>query len=191
MNRCIHIVHRRCWRNRCISWSVVFRMTYRITSIMIVVVICVMHWIQSIVRVIVHWRTISVIVEAELRRAMIVSDTTWHNCYIVSLYTRSVPTEIHRFKVLKSGERVELIAQFIIWHHRISPRWVRQIGRNLYRHSFNSSRAYVDPASRIVVTIVRIQICVNVTTIAHITNILNVIVNGNCVLVVIVSHKGL
>ena len=103
----------------------------RIAAVVVVVLIGVMMRIQrrSAVevsgRITTRWRRqdriVAVIVEAVGRGAIVVTRTRSHAVHHPRLVVRAIPAEADRLEVLKGGEAVELVIQFVVRHHRIDP----------------------------------------------------------------------
>jgi hypothetical protein len=71
-----------------------------------------------------RWRhrwTITVIVEAEFARTGVVADARSHRDHHPRLVAIAVPAETHWLEVFESGEAVEFVTQFVVWHHRVGP----------------------------------------------------------------------
>ena len=166
-------------------WSVVGWITAVQVVVMIGVVMRI-HWRSAVevtrriaTRRRRHNRIVAVIVEAIRRGAIVVARTRSHAVNHPRLVVRSVPAEADRLKVLKSGEAVELIIQFVVRHHRIDPRWIRTIGRNRDGDSSDAPRAHSHVLIGIAITVVRIEVDVEITTISVVSDILYIIVNGD------------
>ena len=126
-----------------------------------------------------HDRIVTVIVEAVGVRTIVVARTRRYTVDHPRFVARSVPAEAHRLKVFKSGEAVKLIVQFVVWHHRVDPGGIRTVGRNGDRNPSDATRAHSHVLRAIAAAIVGIQIDVEIATIGVISDILNIIVDGD------------
>lgn len=68
-----------------------------------------------------HRRTIAIVVEAEVARTAVVADARSHLDHHPRLVAIAVPAETHWLEVFESGEAVEFVTQFVVWHHRVGP----------------------------------------------------------------------
>ena len=68
-----------------------------------------------------HRWTIAVVVEAEVAWTGVVADARSHRDHHPWLVAIAVPAETHWLEVFESGEAVEFVTQFVVWHHRVGP----------------------------------------------------------------------
>ena len=131
-----------------------------------------------------HRRAETIVVEAIVTRTTIVAGTRAYVNDHPRFCARSVPVEAERFKVLKDGERVELITQFVVWHDHVSERRIRTIGRNFYCDSLDPARANSNILFGVVVAVVGVKVDVYITPIGVVTNVLHVIIDRDRIVVV-------
>lgn len=102
----------------------------RIATATVVIAVGVMVWIhrRHVVRVTraMAWRrrhrwTIAVIVEAEVTRTGVVADARSNVDHHPRLVAIAVPAETHWLEVFESGEAIEFVTQFVVWHHCVGP----------------------------------------------------------------------
>ena len=122
---------------------------------------------------------VTVIVEAVGARTIVVARTRRHPVDHPRLGARSVPAEAYRLEVFEGGEAVELIVQFVVWHHRVDPGGIWTVGRNGNRNPSDATRAHSHVLRAVAVAIVGIQVDVEIATIGVISDILNIIVDGD------------
>ena len=91
----------------------------------------------------------------------------------------AIPAETHWFKVLKSGEAVKLVAKFVVRHHRVGPGRIRTVCRDAHGDPLDATRAYSHILSGIAMTIIGIEVDVEIATIGVVSYILNIIVDGD------------
>ena len=121
--------------------------------------------------------TVAVIVEAVVVRAVIVARTRADVDDHPGLVAVAVPVEAYRLEVFEDREAVELVAQLVVRHHRIDPRGIRTIGGDGNGHPADSTGADADPFASVVVTVVRIQVQVDVASVGIITDVLYVVID--------------
>ena len=126
-----------------------------------------------------HDRIVTVIVEAVRVRAVVVARTRRYAVDHPRFSARTVPAEAHRLEVFKSGEAVELIIQFVVRHHRVNPGGIRTVGRNGDRNPSDTTWAYSHVLRAIAVAVVGIEVDIEITTIGIVSDILNIIVDGD------------
>ena len=126
-----------------------------------------------------HHRTIAVIVVAVGAGTVVVTNTRTDVDDHPRLVAIAIPAETHRLEVFESGEAVELIVQFVVRHHRVQHRGVGTIGRDANRNPSDATRAHFHVLIGIAITIVRIEVDIEITAIGVISDILNIIVNGD------------
>ena len=122
---------------------------------------------------------VTVIVEAVVARAIVVARTWGHAVDYPRLGARSVPAEAHGLEVFEGGEAVELIVQFVVWHHRVDPGGVRAIGRDGNRDPSDATRAHSHVLRAVAIAIVWIEVDIEIATISVVSDILNIIVDGD------------
>lgn len=102
----------------------------RIATVTVVIAVGVVVWIhrRHVVRVTWamawrwrHRRTIAIVVEAEVARTAVVADARSHLDHHPRLVAIAVPAKTHWLEVFESGEAVEFVTQFVVWHHRVGP----------------------------------------------------------------------
>ena len=124
-------------------------------------------------------RIVTVIVEAVGVRTIVVARTRRHTVDHPRLVVRTIPAEADRLEVFESGEAVESTVQFVVRHHRIDPGGIRTVGRNGDRNPSDTTRAYSHVFRAVAVAIVGIQVDIEIATIGVISDILNIIVDGD------------
>ena len=124
-------------------------------------------------------RIVTVIVEAVGVRAIVVTRTRRHAVDYPGLGARSVPAEANGLEVFEGGETVELIVQFVVRHHRVDPGGIRTVGRNGHRNPSDATWAHSHVLRAVAVAIVGIKVNIEIATISVISNILNIIVDGD------------
>ena len=159
----------------------------RIAAVVVMITVGVVHRVQRRDAVEVsrrittrrrrHVGTEAVIVEAVGVRAVIVARTRSDVDDHPGLVAVAVPVEGHRLEVLEHREAVELVAEFVVRHHRIDPRGIRTIGRDGDGHPLDTTRAHADPFLGIVVTVVRIQVDVDVSSVGIIPDVLHIVID--------------
>ena len=102
----------------------------RIATVTVVIAVGVVVWIhrRHVVRVTRamawrwrHRRTIAIVVEAEVARTGVVADARSHRDHHPRLVAIAIPAETHWLEVFESGEAVEFVTQFVVWHHCVGP----------------------------------------------------------------------
>ena len=126
-----------------------------------------------------HDRIVTVIVEAVGVRAVVVARTRRYAVDHPRFSARSVPAKAHRLEVFKNGEAVEFTVQFVVRHHRVDPGGIRTVGRNGDRNPSDTTRAYSHVFRAIAVAIVGIEVDIEITPISIVSDILNIIVDGD------------
>ena len=126
-----------------------------------------------------HRRTVAVVVVAVLTGAIVVARTRRHPVDHPRLGARTVPAEAHGLEVFEGGEAVELIVQFVVWHHRVDPGGIRTVGRNGDRNPSDATRAHSHVLRAVAVAIVGIEVDIEIATISVVSDILNIIVDGD------------
>ena len=126
-----------------------------------------------------HHRTIAIVVVAVGAGTVVVvrtrSDVNDHPRLVVI----TVPAEAHRLEVFEGGEAVELVAQFIVWHHRVKNGGIRTVGWDTDRNPSDTARTYFHVLVGVAVTVIRIKVDIEIATISVISDILNIIVDGD------------
>ncbi len=110
---------------------------------------------------------------------MVVAGSWSHMNDYPRLVVIAIPAETHWFKVLESGEAVKLVAKFVVRHHRVGPGRIRTVSRDAHRNPLDATRAYSHIFSGIAMTVIRIEINVEIATIGVVSDILNIIVDGD------------
>ena len=161
----------------------------RIAAASVVVMVGVVVRIQRRSAIEVSWRIatrrrgqdriVTVIVEAVGVWTIVVTRTRRHSVNHPRLVTRSVPAEPHWLEVFESSEAIELIVQFIVRHHRIHPGGIGTIGRNGNRNPSDATRAHSHVLRAVTVAIVGIEVDIEIATISVVSDILNIIVDGD------------
>jgi hypothetical protein len=154
----------------------------RIAAIVVVVMVGVVvriHGVRSGSTRRRHRRTIAVVVVAVFTRTIVVTRARRHAVDHPRLVTRSVPAEAHWLEVFEGGEAVELVVQFIVRHHRVDPGGVGAVGRNGDRNPSDATRAHSHVLRAVAVAIVGIEVDIEIATIGVISDILNIIVDGD------------
>ena len=95
------------------------------------------------------------------------------------LVVGSIPAEAHWLVVFEDGEAVEFTVQFVVRHHRIDPGGIRAVGRDGNRNSPDAARAYFHVLVGVAIAIIGIQIDVEIATVGVVSDILNIIVDGD------------
>ena len=126
-----------------------------------------------------HHRTVAVVVVAVVTGAGVVTRTRSDMDDHPRLVAIAVPAEAYRLEVFEGGEAVELVIQLVVGHHRVQHRGVRTVGRDAYRDSSDATGADAHVLVGETATIVGIEIDVEVTAIGVVSNILNIIVDGD------------
>ena len=173
-----------------VAWSFMLRDEVgRIAAIVVVVMVGVVVRIQRRSAIEVSWRIatrrrgqdriVTVIVEAVGVWTIVVTRTRRHSVNHPRLVTRSVPAEAHWLEVFESSEAIELIVQFIVRHHRIHPGGIGTIGRNGNRNPSDATRAHSHVLRAVTVAIVGIEVDIEIATISVVSDILNIIVDGD------------
>lgn len=124
-------------------------------------------------------RTEAVVVEAEVAGTVVVTYARTDADNHPRLVVIAVPAETHWLEVFEDGKAVELVAQFIVRHHRVSPRGIRTVSRDGDLDPLDGTRAHSHVLGGIAVTIIGIEVDVEIATISVISNILNIIVDGD------------
>lgn len=106
-------------------------MVGRITSVVVVVCVGVVHRIErvhaiEVSRRIATWRwrknrIVAVIVVAVIARTVVVTRTRTYVNHHPRLVVITVPAEADWLKVLECGEAEEFVSQLIVWHYRVGP----------------------------------------------------------------------
>ena len=162
----------------------------RITAVAVVITVGVVMWIhrRHVVRVRSMWcarrrrrhhRTIAVVVVAIGTRTDVVTRTGTDIDDHPRLVVITVPAEAHRLEVLEGGKAVELIVQFVVWHHRVQHRGIGAVSRDADRNPSDTTRAHFHVLVSVAVTVVRIQVDIEIATVCVISYILHIIVNGD------------
>ena len=161
----------------------------RIAAVAVVIAVCVVVWIHR--RHVVwsvwvtarrrrrHHRTIAVVVVAVVTRTLVVADTGTYPDDHPRFVVTTIPVEAYRLKVLERGEAVKLTVQLVVRHHRVNPVWIHAIGRNAYGDSLDPTGRHPHALPGVVTAIVGIKIDVQVTSVGIISDILNIIVDGD------------
>ena len=126
-----------------------------------------------------HDRIVTVIVEAVGVRAIVVARTRRYAVDYPRFVARAVPAEADGLEVFEGSEAVELIVQFVVWHHRVDPGGIRTVGRNGDRNPSDATRAHSHVLRAVAVAIIGIQVDIEIATIGVISDILNIIVDGD------------
>ncbi len=160
----------------------------RIAAIVVVMVGVVVR-IQRRSAIEVSWRIatrrrrqdgiVTVIVEAVGIRTIVVTRTRRNAVDHPWLVTGTIPAEAHGLEIFKGSEAIELVIQFIVRHHRINPGGIWTIGRNGDRNPSDATRAHSHVLRAIAVTIVGIEVDIEIATISVVSDILNIIVDGD------------
>jgi hypothetical protein len=162
----------------------------RIAAIAVVVAVCVVVRIhrRHVVRVTTvrtarrrRWqhRTVSIVVVAVVTGAIVVA-RTWSNMDDhPRLVAIAIPAEAYRLEVFEGGEAVELTVEFVVRHHSVDPGGIWTISRYADRNPSDTTRTYSHVLRGVAVTVVGIEIYVEITTISVISDILNIIVDGD------------
>lgn len=170
-----------------VSWHVTFWvMVGRITAIAVVITVGVVHRIhrghgvraRSVTGCVTSrrrrrdHRAIAVIVVAVIAGTGVSMDSWTDVDNHPWLVVIAIPAESQWLEVLKGGEAVQVVAQLVVRHHRISPRRVRTISGDRNRHSLDPTRADSHVFLGVVITVVGVQVEVDVSFIRVITDIL-------------------
>lgn len=124
-------------------------------------------------------RIVAVIVEAVGVRAIVVTRARRHAVDNPGLGVWPIPAETDRFKVFEGGEAEKLIIQFVVRHHRVDPRWIRTVGWDGNCNPSDATWANLHVLLGIAVTVVWIEVDIEIATISVVPNILNIIVDGD------------
>ena len=163
----------------------------RIAAVAVVIAVGVVVWIhrrhvmRAWIRAVAwrrrrwHHRAIAVVVVAVVAGTVIVARTRTYSDDHPRLVAIAIPAEAHRLEVLEGGEAVELVTQFVIRHHRVSPGRIGTVSRNADGDSLDSTRADSHIFSGVAIAVVGIEIDVDIASICVVSNILNIIVDGN------------
>ena len=173
-----------------VAWGFMLRNEVgRIAAASVVVMVGVVVRIQRRSAIEVSWRIatrrrgqdriVTVIVEAVGVWTIVVTRTRRHSVNHPRLVTRSVPAEAHWLEVFEGSEAIELIVQFIVRHHRIHPGGIGTIGRNGNRNPSDATRAHSHVLRAVTVAIVGIEVDIEIATISVVSDILNIIVDGD------------
>ena len=95
------------------------------------------------------------------------------------LVVMAIPAEADRLEVFEHREAVQLIAQLVIRHHCVSPVRIGTIGRNVDRNPFDPTGGHSHVFLCIVITVVRIEIDIDITPVGVVSDILDIIIDGN------------
>ena len=162
----------------------------RIAAVAVMIAIGVVGWIhrRQVVRMMVrtgarrrrrHHRTIAVVVVAVVARTMVVTRARTDFDDHPRLVAIAVPAEAHWLEVFEGGEAKELVTYLVIWHHRVHPRGIRTVSRDADGDSLNPTRADPYIFLCIVVSIVRIEIDIDITSVGVIPNVLHIIIDSH------------
>lgn len=124
------------------------------------------------------YRTIAIVVVAIRTRAMVV---TWARSDVDDhprLVAIAVPEKAYRLEVFKGGEAEQLVIELVVRHHRISPCEIQTAGRNSDRNSSDATRAYSHILRAIAITVIGIEIDIEIATISVVSDILDIIVDS-------------
>jgi hypothetical protein len=172
-----------------VTWDrLVGVMVGRIAAVVVVIVIGVVVRIhrRHVVRVWTmarrrwwHHRAIAVVVVAVVARTVIVTRARTDVDDHPRLVAIAMPAEAHWLEVLKRGEAVELVTQFVVRHHRVSPGRIGTVSGDADGDSLDSTGADPHILPSIAIAVVGIEVEVDVTSVCVVSNILNIIVDGN------------
>ena len=126
-----------------------------------------------------HHRAIAVVVVAVVAGTVVVARARTYGDDHPRLVVVAIPAEAHRLEVLESGEAVELVTQFVVRHHRVSPGRIGAVSRDADGDSLDSSGADSHILPSIAIAVVRIEVDVDIASVCVVSNILNIIVDGN------------
>lgn len=160
-----------------------------ITSVVVMVRISVVHRIERVHSVEVARRIttrrrrqdwiVAVVVVTVGMRAVVVARTRTHVDHHPGLIAVTVPAEADWFEVFKDSEAEEVFVHLIVGHHCVNPRGVQAIGRDVDGDSSDSTGIDSHIFSGVVVTIVRIQIDINVSSVGIVSNVLDIVIDGD------------
>ena len=124
-------------------------------------------------------RAVAIVVVAVVTGTIVVARAWSHVDDYPRLVAIAIPAEAYRLEVFEGGEAVELTIEFVVGHHGVCPGGVWAVGRNADRNPSDATRAHSHVLRSIAVTVVGIEIDIEIATIGVISNILNIIVNGD------------
>ena len=122
---------------------------------------------------------VTIIVEAVGVRAIVVTRTRRHAVDYPRLVVRTIPAEADGLKVFEGGEAVEFTVQFVVRHHRVDPGRIGTVGRDGNRNPSDAARAHSHVLPAVAVAIVGIEVNIEISTIGVVSDILNIIVDGD------------
>ena len=170
----------------------------RITAVVVVIAVGVVHRVHRrrrsvvvtvAVTTVVVTRTEAVIVEAEGAGARVVVHQGRHGDDDPAVGARSVPAEGDGLEVFECGETVELIAQLVVRHDGEDRLPVEATERDVDGNSIDAAGIYFDVFLGVAVSVVGVEVEMDVTPIGVVANVLHVVVDRDRA--VVVHHHGL
>ena len=136
-----------------------------------------------------HRRTITIIVEAVVARAVVDSRARRYVDDHPALVARPVEVEVDRLEVLEDGEAVEVVAQLVVGHDGEAMPTMNLVGRDFDGDSLDVTRTHSDVFFGVAVAVVRIEIEADITPIGVVADVLHVVVDRDRAIVI--HHHGL
>ena len=120
---------------------------------------------------------------------MVVADTRRYRDDHPALVARPIPVEADGLEVFEGGEAVELIIQLVVWHDGEDVPSVDATERDVDGDSLDTPGINSDVFLGVVVSVVRVKIEGDITSIGVVADVLHVIVDRDRV--VVIHHHGL
>jgi len=162
---------------------VVIRVVVTVIIVVVVVIaVGVVHRFRMVVRIRTartHWRVISIVEVTRTHWTVVVSDRRTWTIHYVRTDMAAIPPESQRLEIFERGQREEFGTDFIVRHHRVVVRGIVTIVRDFHDYSVYAARTDSKILLGIIVTIVRLQIYVEISRIAFVADILDVIVQSD------------
>ena len=136
-----------------------------------------------------HRRTVAVIVEAVVARAVVDRRARRHGDDHPALVARPVEVEADGLEVFEDGEAVEVVTQLVVGHDGEAMPSVDHVGRDFDGDSLDATRTHSDVFLGVAVAVVGIEVERDVTPIGVVADVLHVVVDRDRAIVI--HHHGL
>ncbi len=153
-----------------------------IIVVVVVIVVGVVHRFRMVVRirtVRTHWWVESIVEVTRTHRTVVISDHRTRTIHYVRADMAAIPPESQRLEIFERGQRKEFRTDFIVRHHRVVVRGIITVVGDFHDYSIYAARTDPKILLGIIVTIVRLQIDVEIARITFVADILDVVVQSD------------